>query len=202
MPDRADRPAPALAGARWPRHTERLLIRPATVDDAAPTFGYRRRPEVSRFLPRHHVDRAGYTEAFTHPERLAHTLVIEREGRLIGDLMVRVGDGWAQSEVLEGARATEAELGWVLAPSERGHGYAREAVADLLRLAFTDLGLRRVTAICFADNVASWRLMEALGMRREVTGRADSLHRSGVWMDTFGYALLREEWRDRLAVDA
>ena len=32
---------------------------------------------------------------------------------------------------------------------------------------FVDLGLRRVTANCFADNEASWRLMERLGMRRE-----------------------------------
>jgi RimJ/RimL family protein N-acetyltransferase len=68
-------------------------------------------------------------------------------------------------------------------------------VGTLLRLCFEDLGLRRVTAQCFADNTASWRLMERVGMRRETHGVADSLHRSGAWLDGFGYALLADEWR-------
>ena len=66
---------------------------------------------------------------------------------------------------------------------------------ELLRLCFTELGLRRVTANCFADNVASWRLMERVGMRREVSAVRESLHRSGAWLDSMGYALLAEEWR-------
>jgi RimJ/RimL family protein N-acetyltransferase len=56
------------------------------------------------------------------------------------------------------------------------------------------VGLHRVTAGCFADNVPSWRLMERIGMRREAELRADSLHRSGRWLDSLTYVLLREEW--------
>ena len=52
-----------------------------------------------------------------------------------------------------------------------------------------------VLANCFADNVASSRLMERLGMRRETHALADSLHRSGEWLDSLGYALLAGEWR-------
>ncbi len=66
----------------------------------------------------------------------------------------------------------------------------------LIRLCFEDLALRRVTANCFADNVASWRLMERVGMRREVHTVRDSLHRSGQWLDGLGYALLADEWRE------
>jgi RimJ/RimL family protein N-acetyltransferase len=51
-----------------------------------------------------------------------------------------------------------------------------------------------VTANCFLDNDASWRLMERVGMRREVHAVRDSLHRSGRWLDTVNYALLAEEW--------
>jgi RimJ/RimL family protein N-acetyltransferase len=52
-----------------------------------------------------------------------------------------------------------------------------------------------VTALCFADNDASWRLMERIGMRREQHTVAESLHRDGAWLDGYGYALLADEWR-------
>ncbi|HET8982464.1 MAG TPA: GNAT family protein, partial [Pedococcus sp.] len=93
------------------------------------------------------------------------------------------------------ARGVQAELGWALDPERQGCGYATEAVEALIRLCFEDLGLRRVTANCFADNETSWRLMERLGMRRELHTRRESLHRSGQWLDGLGYALLADEWR-------
>ncbi len=40
----------------------------------------------------------------------------------------------------------------------------------------------------------SWRLMERVGMRRELHAVRESLHRSGRWLDTVGYAILDEEW--------
>ena len=65
--------------------------------------------------------------------------------------------------------AVQAALGWAFHPDHAGHGYATEAVRELLRVCFDDLRLRRVTADCFADNEASWRLMERVGMRREIS---------------------------------
>ena len=93
----------------------------------------------------------------------------------------------------------QAELGWVVDPAYAGQGLATEAARAVLRICFEDLGLRRVTAQCFADNVASWRLMERLGMRREQYTVRDSLHRSGKWMDGMAYAILGDEWQARLA---
>ena len=52
-----------------------------------------------------------------------------------------------------------------------------------------------MTANCFAANDASWRLMERVGMRRELYTVRESLHRSGEWLDGMGYALLADEWR-------
>ena len=91
----------------------------------------------------------------------------------------------------------QAEIGWVVDPAYAGRGYATEAAAELLRICFEDLGLRRVKALCFADNEPSWRLMERLGMRREEYAVRDSLHRSGSWLDGMSYALLADEWRAR-----
>ena len=71
-----------------------------------------------------------------------------------------------------------------------------DRIVRALHIAFDELGLRRVTALCFAENEASWRLMERLGMRRELHAVADALHRSGEWSDTYGYALLAAEWHE------
>lgn len=57
---------------------------------------------------------------------------------------------------------------------------------------------RRVTANCFDDNKASWRLMERVGMRRQIDAVRESLHRSGEWLGIVGNASLAEEWRARV----
>lgn len=188
----------ALAGLAWPRRTERLLLRPATSDDAEAVWAYRRVEQVSAFMTTLPTDRADFTAFFSETDRLGRTLVVElaaSPGRIVGDLMVRVQDAWAQTEVLEQAIGTQAEIGWAFDPAHHGHGYATEAARELLRLCFEDLGLHRVEALCFADNEPSWRLMERLGMRRETHTVEESLHRSGVWMDGLGYAMLYREWR-------
>ena len=189
-------PAP-LSSVPWPVRTARLSIRPATPDDLDATWEFRRRPSVAEWLTRASNDRQEYAELFLAPERLATTLVLERDGVVVGDLMIAVSDGWAQAEVAEEAKGVQAELGWVIAPEHAGQGYATEAAAALLRICFEHLGLRRVVAQCFADNEASWRVMERLGMRRETHTVRESLHRSGRWLDGFGYALLAEEWQER-----
>ena len=108
--------------------------------------------------------------------------------------MGRVEDGWAQAERAPDAKGTQAELGWTLDPAYAGRGYATEAARALVDLSFGPLRLRRVYAVCFSGNEPSWRLMERLGMRREQHLVKESLHRSGEWLDAFGYGLLAEEW--------
>lgn len=189
-----DQVAAPLDRVAWPVRTERLSLRPATPADHAPVWRYRRLDTVNRWLTSAPATPEEFRIRFQAPESLAKTLVVELDGVVIGDLMVAVGDGWAQLEVAERARAVEAELGWVLDPGHAGRGYATEAVRRLIRLCFTDLGLRRVTAGCFADNEVSWRLMERVGMRRESRTLRDALHRSGRWLDGMSYALLADEW--------
>lgn len=181
-----------------PLQTERLTIRPATEQDADATWGYRRLESVSQWLTSAPADVDAYRAMFLTAARLANTVIVEiREGTtsgVIGDLLLKREDAWAQTEVADLARGTQAELGWVLDPAYTGHGYATEAVRELLRYCFEGLGVRRVVANCFLDNEASWRLMERVGMRRESHARRDGLHRSGRWLDSLAYALLAEEW--------
>jgi RimJ/RimL family protein N-acetyltransferase len=184
-----------LDALSWPVRTARLTLRPGEPGDAEPTWSYRSLPSIGEWLTELPTDPSAYRERFTEPERLAATIVVERDGQLIGDFMLRVEDAWAQAEVSEQARGAQAELGWVLDPRFTGHGYATEAVRALLDICFDDLGVRRVVADCFLDNDRSWRLMERVGMRREAHAVAESLHRSGRWLDTVAYAILADEWR-------
>ncbi|GAA4968147.1 GNAT family protein [Kineococcus glutinatus] len=188
-------PTDPLAAVAWPLRTERLLVRRAEAADADTTWGYRHLAEVARWVGVQPADRARWRDLLA--ERLHRTLVVELGGRVVGDLMVRIEDGWAQHECAGRARGVQAELGWALDPAFGGRGYATEAVRELLRACFEDLGLRRVTASAFAANEASCRLMERVGMRCELRGVRDSLHRDLGWVDGVGYALLAEEWHGR-----
>jgi RimJ/RimL family protein N-acetyltransferase len=182
----------SLADVDWPVTTERLSLRPAEQRDATVTFAFRTLPDVAHWLTRHSRDLEAWEAGFA--DRMPDSLVVEKDGVVIGDLMLRVGDPWSQAEVLEQAAGTQAEIGYVLDPAYVGQGYATEAVREALRICFEELGLRRVVAQCFADNVPSWRLMERVGMRREQHSKQDSLHRDGEWLDGMMYAVLREEW--------
>ena len=186
---------PTLDDLTWPLRTDRLAVRRLDDSDVAATWAYRRLSEVNRWLPYAPDTLEDYAQLFADPDRRERTLVVELDGVVVGDLFLMVKDGWTQREVADAATDCEAELGWALDPAYGGRGLATEAVEGLLRICFEHLGLRRVTAGCFADNVPSWRLMERVGMRRELHAVAESLHRDLGWVDGYGYALLAEEWR-------
>ena len=76
------------------------------------------------------------------------------------------------------------DLGFQLAPSYQGQGYAREAVHALLRSAFTDLALDVVTASCDEANIPSWELLERMSM--QLQDRSEEQRR---------YAITKEQWR-------
>ena len=182
----------------WPLTTERLALRPFEADDFDAVWSYRSRPDVDQWLGGTR-DREDVRKRFAEPADGTTQLVVLHEGEIVGDLMLRIEDAWAQRDVAEHAKATLGVLGWTMHPDAGGRGLATEAVRELLRHAFDDLGLRRVIAECFAANEPSWRLMERVGMRREAHHVRDSLHRTLGWQDEYVYALLAEEWRDRQA---
>ncbi|AYQ92349.1 GNAT family N-acetyltransferase [Burkholderia gladioli] len=59
------------------------------------------------------------------------------------------------------------DIGWWIGAAWRGRGYATAAAQQLLSWCFDIRGAGSVTAHCRADNLASRRVMEKLGMRRQ-----------------------------------
>jgi RimJ/RimL family protein N-acetyltransferase len=182
----------------WPVKTERLSLRPVESADVEALWRYRQLPEVTQWITIYPATLGDFRTMFFAKDYPLNNVAVELESEhgtaLIGTIKINVVDGWGQSEIAEQTKGVEGNIGWSFDPSYGGRGYATEAVRAVIDLCFGPLGLRRVTAECFADNEPSWKLMERLGMRKEFHGRKDSLHRSGEWLDSMGYALLAEEW--------
>ncbi|HEX5996244.1 MAG TPA: GNAT family N-acetyltransferase [Jiangellales bacterium] len=176
--------------------TERLELRPVRDEDVDRILEYRSRPEVTRWLLRTVVDpasfRAAWRRAGEDPDD--HSVAVVLDGVVIGTVSLDVVDGMGQPGM---PPRTEAELGYIFDPAYGGQGYATEAVIAMVAYAFDRLGVRRITASCFADNGASVRLLEKIGMRREQHGVGDSWHAELGWVDGYTYALLAEAWRHR-----
>ena len=89
--------------------------------------------------------------------------------------ITRAADGRAIGDIGFKGRPQDGavEIGYGIAPSARGNGYAAEAVRALVALAGR-LGLSRVVAGTDADNAASQRTLERAGFSR--TGTDGGLH--------------------------
>jgi RimJ/RimL family protein N-acetyltransferase len=63
----------------------------------------------------------------------------------------------------------------------------------MVQFGFQDMGVRRISSCCIADNIASWRVLEKAGLRAEGRLRENEYFK-GRWWDTLLYGMLREEW--------
>lgn len=196
-------PIPDLSVLRWPRSTERLSLRPATLDDVDAIHDYRSLPDFARYVTHDVLTRE---EVVARVQKRAERSLVgarkpglglaveERDGgRLVGDVMLMVKPATSIAGPVD---AWEGVVGYGLHPEVHGRGYAVEVVTELLSIGFGDLGLRRIRADAMADNVPSNRVLEKVGMRLEATEREASLGTDGRWLDVNGWAILRGEWLD------
>lgn len=189
----------------WPRAAGPLELRPPTADAIDQVLAWRNRPEVTRWLLRTEVEPEVFARRWLDEtdDPRDHSAIAMLGDEVVGTGSLWITDGMGQTHgdvtIFEGS---EAGIGYLIDPAHAGKGFATEIAGALLDLAFDELGVRRVTAGCFADNTASWKIMEKLGMRREQHGIRDSWHAELGWIDGYTYAILDEEWRARRAVGA
>jgi ribosomal-protein-alanine N-acetyltransferase len=88
--------------------------------------------------------------------------------------------------------AQAASLGYWMGAAFARQGYMTAAVGALLPFAFGTLRLHRVEAACIPANVASIRLLEKTGFKREGFAR-QYLCIDGVWQDHLLYARLKDD---------
>jgi len=96
------------------------------------------------------------------------------------------------SHFLEGSLL---EIGYILTSGERGKGYCTEAVQIMVDYLFLSKETLRIQAKTDPRNVASQRVLEKVGFKKEGTLRK-SLFLKGKWADLSVYSILREEWKE------
>jgi len=83
------------------------------------------------------------------------------------------------------------EVGFWCRTSLAGKGYAKEAVAELVRYAFESLGAQRVDALPDEENTASRAVCESVGMSLEGVLRNERVTPAGNLRNTCIYAAVR-----------
>ena len=93
------------------------------------------------------------------------------------------------------------EVGWRLASSHWGNGYATEAAREALRFGFTNVGLEEIVSFTVPQNIRSRRVMERIGLVRDPAGdfdhpRVDPVAYPHLVPHVF-YRLSSADWRAR-----
>lgn len=179
-----------------PLRTARLTLRTMQPADAEAFARYRNDPAVARYqlwdLP-YTLDQA--REALADQDGVEGIFVgagtqiaVELDGVVIGDVYVDVDETGGTSE-----------LGYTLGVEHQGHGYAREAAGAIVEVLFDKVGVGRVYGELAPENVASQRVLEAVGLECEGVTKKSFFWR-GEWTDNMSYATTSEEyaaWRSR-----
>lgn len=171
-----------------PLETEHLLIRPFAADDWQALHTYASIPDVMTYMEEdvmNESDAQAFVQQQITDDVTAYPVVLKEEKRLIGHLIYHP---WFAPQTYE--------IGWVLHPNYHRRGYTTQGAQALLQYGFEHQKLHRIIATCQPENVASYRVMEKIGMRREGHFQKCNYRGNDVWWDEYFYAILADEWHE------
>ncbi len=176
--------------------TPRLLLRDHVPDDLATHHQLFSDPNAMRYLPdlmtrslsesrenlRLAIDQIGL------PERKFYFLRIEER-----ETHAHVGEiGYTVNQTTP--LGALVGVGYFIRDAYWGRGYTAEALAELIRFAFEEGNVYRISCGCLKENAASERVMQKCGLIKEADFKEYQLH-DGRLKDRVEYRLLRAEWR-------
>jgi RimJ/RimL family protein N-acetyltransferase len=168
-----------------------FTLRPWEAGDAPAVTAACQDPEIARWLP---FVPSPYTETdareFLEQSRLSWDLgdaysfaLVGDEDELLGSIGMRV------------LRFSTGHIGYWVSRGARGRDIATNALKTLCRWAVDDLGLKRLELMTDPENIASQRVAEKAGFRREGILRSALEYRDGSRSDSVVFSLLPEELR-------
>jgi RimJ/RimL family protein N-acetyltransferase len=145
-----------------PIDTERLILRPFTLDDAEAWLPLISLPEIIRYtgdIPATSVDEARECLR-TRPLR---DYAVHGYGRMaVIEKSTRRLVGFSGLKYLEDLR--EVDIGYRFLPDCWGKGYATESASVLMEQGRREHGFRRIVGMAHPDNAASIHVLEKLGL--------------------------------------
>ncbi|MBK1894711.1 GNAT family N-acetyltransferase [Chryseobacterium paridis] len=143
--------------------TERLILRPISLDDREFIFDLYNRPKFIQFIGDRHLktilDAENYIKNRFLPqlERLGYgnyLVVTKGENKKVGAV------GIFEREGLD-----VVDIGFSLLDEFEGKGYAYEAAIKVKSIGMDEFGLKKISAITSKDNFSSQKLIEKLGLK-------------------------------------
>jgi RimJ/RimL family protein N-acetyltransferase len=145
------------------------------------------KPEVfGEYNPLHQMSKTEAEKMFENPHEEKSFIIEKKDGSKIGFI--------THFYVLHVA-GRQLEIGYSLVPSERGKGYCTEATQLMVDYLFLSKDTMRIQAQTDPRNVASHKVLEQVGFKKEGTLRKSFFMR-GEWRDAYIYSILREEWKE------
>jgi RimJ/RimL family protein N-acetyltransferase len=150
--------------------TPRLHLRPLALSDAEAIFTtYARDPEVSRFLTwkphQRRADTEAYVRAFVNADTFRTYVLTEKQTQTL-----------CGAFDLRRAGPTRYGFGYLLARPYWGRGLMTEVLTEVTDWALRQDGIWRIGDVCDIDNLASARVMEKAGLKREGVLRRWGVH--------------------------
>ena len=145
--------------------TERLILREIRLEDAASLFSVFSHAAVTQYYGMSTFDKLvqaeqlieAFSKNFTEKRGVRWGIEIKGEKKLAGTIGF---NHWSPAH-------KRAEIGYELHPDVWGHGYASEALEQVLEYGFQDMKLNRIGAVVFLKNEASSQLLRKQGFEKE-----------------------------------
>lgn len=175
--------------------TERLILRRYAPGDAEGMLrNWAQSERVTRFLtwePYRNLEEAKeyirfLTDEYEKPDCYNWTIELKELGQAIGSISV----------VSLREDVSRAEIGYCLGDAFWGRGIMPEALSEVIRFLFEEVGCNRIQASHDVNNPNSGKVMEKCGMRYEGTLRQYDRNNQGV-CDTVIRSILKDEFPNR-----
>jgi len=171
--------------------TERLILRKLTPQDERDVFEYASDDEVTKYVTwetHKTIDDTRNFISFTleryeRDEAGEWGIVLKENSKLIGTIGI---PGYSIKD-------RRAEIGYVLSRKYWGQGIMPEALRQVLKFAFEEMGLNRIECYHALGNEKSGRVMQKVGMSFEGIAR-ERLYAKNRYWDNKQYAILKSDW--------
>ena len=171
---------------------ERMILRRWEEGDAEDLYQYASDPAVgpmAGWQPHQSIDESRYIIKTIFGGAEAYALCLKSDNRAIGAIELMLN---GHTDLTE--RDDECELGYWLGQPFWGQGLMPEAVREMLRHAFEDLGMRKVWCRYYEGNTKSKRVQEKVGFKYQRTAKEVDVPLMHEKRTDHVNAITKEEW--------